>query len=147
MAKWASNSFAQERGVTGEAEHVRVMIGFKQQSVAALQGLNHMGAGMSEVGQNAQTAVTVAAAQLQRFSCIVRDCEGVKCQCAQCNRDAIARDLKLRLWQMPIICLAGQACAFTHPDRQAGFLCETLGMADMVAMLMGDEKAVQVVQV
>ena len=146
MAQGACNSFAQEGWVAGAAEHVRVMVGFQQQCVAASQGLDHVGAGMAQVGQNAQAAVTVAATQLQGLACIVRHREGEKLKRAQGNRHAVACNPELIRRKLPFVSLTSQARAFTHPKGQACFLREAASMADMVAVFVGHEQALQVSQ-
>ena len=140
MAQVAADSALQESGVARCRQQVRVVVRLQQQGVTALQRRQHMGRGVAQVGQDAQTGVAVGAAELQRFACVVGHGEGVQQQVTHGEGLRVVRQpqqaVEVRLTH-------GHEGAPAHPHRNTRPQCQRQHTTHMVGMFVGDENAVQ----
>jgi hypothetical protein len=85
-------------------------------SVKAGQLGQHVRRDVAEVGQHAQAAGAVGAAQLQRLARIVRHGKGLHCDVADRKLRIVSREIEPAFEIPPA---RGEPGAFAHPDRNA----------------------------
>jgi len=146
MTLRSGNALLQEPRVARLRQQRRIMVAFKQERMALLQGLHHMAAAMAQIGQHAQMHIAIGATKLQRLTRIVWNGKGMELQSPQINGCPVSGNLKLIRAEIPLRQIAGQCRAFAHPNRGAGFLGKRTGMADVIGVFMGDEYRIDVFQ-
>jgi hypothetical protein len=82
----AADAGLQRRRIARRGEHRLVVIALEDQRGAAGDALEHVLGDRAEVGQDAEAALAVAAAQLERFGGVVGDRERVQLEVADRDR-------------------------------------------------------------
>ena len=95
---------------------------------------------MAQIGQDAQVCGAVGAAQLQRFSGIVRHGERAGFERAHVDCFHVVRHPQqaVQVWRAQ-----GRVRAFTHPHGNAKTQRQGLGTADVIGVFVGNKEGVQ----
>ncbi|OIP16493.1 MAG: hypothetical protein AUK53_03295 [Betaproteobacteria bacterium CG2_30_59_46] len=136
MAETARNPLLQHRRIRSVAQHVRIMIAFQHQSIAATQNGFDVWRGYAGVGQHTQSPAAAAKGILHRLASVMRNGERLHLDLV-CLKRTVAIN-QTNIGQRLREGMVGES-AVSQPHRQRKPAREFDCAADMIGMFVSDE--------
>lgn len=135
MTPRSCNSAFERQRIRPGGEHLSVVIGFDEQRIAGLVGINNRLIDAAEVGQYAQLFTRTKKQKLHRFAGIVGNRHRLHPNVTNAERLTIANKVEMRNHSQG----AGVIGSRGHVHRQSTLARDQWHAADMVAMFMSDD--------